>query len=314
MRIVRSRMPGKRAHGPVGVGAVRETVVDLVAVDEQVVADRDGRQLVLDLGRQHGPGRVARVAQEQRLGPRRDGRLDRRRVDREVVLEARRDVPDRPTGEHDRRDIGDVRRLVQDDLVARVAGGPEGEIHRLRGADGDQQSRSPGRSGRRSGGPGDRRGRAGARRSRSSRCSASALRGAISTPASTIARGVSKSGSPTPRLMTSSIVAAMSKKRRIPTAGRPAPAARGHVPRSAGGSRAPSRHLGPGERRQSLRRCGRRGIVEGGEVGGLEEAPVGRRCDRLVAARQAEQRGLGPWRADQLQPDGQAVRETGTGC
>ena len=32
-------------------------------------------------------------------------------------------------------------------------------------------------------------------------------------------RGVSKSGSPTPRLMTSSIVAAMSKKRRIPDGG-----------------------------------------------------------------------------------------------
>ncbi len=43
-------------------------------------------------------------------------------------------------------------------------------------------------------------------------------------PASITWAGVAKSGSPTPRLMTSSIVAAMSKKRRIPDGGnRPDP-------------------------------------------------------------------------------------------
>ena len=38
-------------------------------------------------------------------------------------------------------------------------------------------------------------------------------------PAWTMCSGVSKSGSPTPRLMTSSIVARMSKKRRMPDGG-----------------------------------------------------------------------------------------------
>ena len=59
------------------------------------------------------------------------GRLDGRRVEREVVLEPGRDVADDPAGEHDRRDVRHVRGLVEDDLVARVAGGPEGEVDRL---------------------------------------------------------------------------------------------------------------------------------------------------------------------------------------
>ena len=41
--------------------------------------------------------------------------------------------------EHDGRHVGDVRRLVEDDLVARVAGGAQREVDRLRGADRDQQ-------------------------------------------------------------------------------------------------------------------------------------------------------------------------------
>ena len=86
-----------------------------------------------------GPGRVARIAEEQRLGPRRDGGLDRRRIEREVVLEAGRDMADDAAREHDRRDVGDVRRLVEDDLVARVAGRPEREVDRLRRADRDQE-------------------------------------------------------------------------------------------------------------------------------------------------------------------------------
>src|SRR4051812_31671457 len=49
-------------------------------------------------------------------------------------------------------------------------------------------------------------------------------------------RGVSKSGSPTPRLMTSSIVAVMSKKRRIPDGG--TTRTRSARTRSASGARA----------------------------------------------------------------------------
>ncbi len=44
-------------------------------------------------------------------------------------------------GEHDRRDVGDVRRLVEDHLVARVAGRPEREVDRLGRPDRDQQLR-----------------------------------------------------------------------------------------------------------------------------------------------------------------------------
>ena len=130
--------PRQRAHRPVAVRAVRQPVVDLVAVDEQVVADGDLGQRVLDLVGQDGAGRVARIAEEERLGPRRDRRLDRGRVEREVVLEARRDVADDAAGEDDRRDVGDVRRLVEDDLVARVARRAQGEVDGLRGTDRDQ--------------------------------------------------------------------------------------------------------------------------------------------------------------------------------
>ncbi len=49
-----------------------------------------------------------------------------------------RDEDRRPAGEHDRRDVGHVRRLVEDDLVARVAGRPQREVDRLRRPDRDQ--------------------------------------------------------------------------------------------------------------------------------------------------------------------------------
>ena len=121
------------------VRAVGEPIVDLVAVHEQVVPIRNPGQLVLDRVGQHGAGRVARVAEEERLGPRRDRRLDRRRVEGEIVLEACRDVHGGPAREHDGRNVRDVRRLMQDDLVARIARRPQGEVDRLRRADGDQQ-------------------------------------------------------------------------------------------------------------------------------------------------------------------------------
>ena len=132
-------MPGQRAHRPVLVGAVGQAVVDLVAVDEQVVADGDVRQRVGDVVRQDGPGRVARVAQEQRLGPGRDRRLDGGRVQREVVLEAGRDVTHDAAGEDDGRDVRHVRRFVEDDLVTRVARRAQRQVDRLGRPDRDQQ-------------------------------------------------------------------------------------------------------------------------------------------------------------------------------
>ena len=77
----------QRAERAVAVRAVGEAVVDLVAVHEQVVALGDPGELVLDVVVEDGAGRVGRVAQEQRLGARRDRGLDGGRVQREVVLE-----------------------------------------------------------------------------------------------------------------------------------------------------------------------------------------------------------------------------------
>ena len=120
------------------IRAVGQAVVDLVAVDEQVVAVGDAGQLVLDRVRQDRARRVARVAEEERLRPRRDRRLDGGGIEREVVLEPGRDPDRRPAGERDRGHVGDVRRLVQDHLVTGVAGRPQGEVDRFGRADGDE--------------------------------------------------------------------------------------------------------------------------------------------------------------------------------
>ena len=88
---------------------------------------------------QDGSGRVARIAEEQRLGPRRDRGFDSGRVEREVVLEAGRDVADDAAREHDSRHVRDIRRLVEDHLVARIARRPQRKIDSLRRSDGDQQ-------------------------------------------------------------------------------------------------------------------------------------------------------------------------------
>ncbi len=99
---------GDRRERPVPVRPVGEAVVDLVAVDEEVVTLGDRRELVLDLACQDRAGRVAGVAEEQGLRPGRDRRLDGCRVQREVVLEARGDVDGAAAGEDDRGHVGDV--------------------------------------------------------------------------------------------------------------------------------------------------------------------------------------------------------------
>ena len=131
-------MPGSALIGSMPVGPVGQAVVDLVAVDEEVVVDRDPGQLVLDGVRQDRAGRVARIAQEERLRARGDRRLDRRRVEREIVLEAGGDVADDPAREDDRRHVGNVRRFVEDHLVARIARRAQGKVDGLRGTDRDQ--------------------------------------------------------------------------------------------------------------------------------------------------------------------------------
>ncbi len=131
-------MPGQGRERAVAIRSIGEPVVDLVAVDEQVVALCDPGQLVLDVVVEDGTGRVGRVAQEQGLRPRRDRCFDGGRIQREVVVEGRRHVDDGAACEHDRRNVGDVGGLVEDDLVARIARRTEGQVDGLRGPDGDQ--------------------------------------------------------------------------------------------------------------------------------------------------------------------------------
>ena len=88
MRIVRSRIPGRALNARWRYAAVDEAVVDLVAVDEQVVAHGDPASASWTSSGSDRAGRVARVAEEEHLGARRDRRLDRGRVEGEVVLEA----------------------------------------------------------------------------------------------------------------------------------------------------------------------------------------------------------------------------------
>ncbi len=126
------------AHGPHLVAAVDQPVVDLVAVDEQVVADGDAGDLVLNLVRQDGAGRIAGVVEQDGLGPRRDGRLHPGRIEGEVVFDGRGHAHRHAPGEDHRRPIRDVRGLVEDHLVARVDGGPNRHVQRLRRTDGDQ--------------------------------------------------------------------------------------------------------------------------------------------------------------------------------
>ena len=54
----------------------------------------DPGQLLLDRVRQDRARRIARVAEEEGLRPWGDGRLDGRGIEREVILEAGRDMDD----------------------------------------------------------------------------------------------------------------------------------------------------------------------------------------------------------------------------
>ena len=102
------------------------------------MADGDPGNLVLDVVRENGARRVARVVEQQGLGPRRDGSFDLGRIEREVFVDRRVDAHRHAAGEDDARSVGHVRRLVDDDLVARVQCRAAGHVQRLRGADGDQ--------------------------------------------------------------------------------------------------------------------------------------------------------------------------------
>src|SRR3954465_3403268 len=108
------------------IRAVGKPVVDLIAVDEEIVPYGDVGEGVLDVVGKDGPGRVARIAEEERLGPWRDHRLHRCGVKGKVVLEAGRDMADDAASEPHGGHVRDIRRLVEDRLVARVTCRAEG--------------------------------------------------------------------------------------------------------------------------------------------------------------------------------------------
>ena len=156
----RSRPSGSSARAcPAGrekarwrVRAVGQPVVDLVAVDEEVVADGDRRDLVLDLGRAgrrrsgctgsrgRSPSSAGVIAASSAAGS--SAKSSSKRVGTWT---------DDAAGEDDRGHVRHVRGLVEDDLVTGIAGGAKGEVDRLRGAHGDQQLGRAGRSARCSG-------------------------------------------------------------------------------------------------------------------------------------------------------------------
>ena len=136
---MRSRIDGQRAEGRVLVVAVHEPVVDLVAVDEQVVLVGDPRDR-LELGPvEHGAGRVVRVTEEDRLRARRDRGADHLGGDPEVGRVGRADPDGLAAGQLDARRVGHEARLVVDHLVAGIDRGAHGRIDALRRADGDDQ-------------------------------------------------------------------------------------------------------------------------------------------------------------------------------
>ena len=194
------------------------------------------------------------------------------------------DVAHDAAGEDDRRDVGDVRRLVEDDLVARVARGAQRQVDGLRGADRDQDlggrvvadAVAALEVGRRAPGA--------ARASRSWTCSGSGPRAAtLDARLDDRRAGVSKSGSPTPRLMTSSIVARMSKNRRMPDGGH----RRG---RAAARARLAS---GDGPARRPVEAVARTSVVAGRRSAarsvGSRRRQSASAVMRLVAAREREQ-------------------------
>ena len=128
----------QRTQRPHLVAAVDQPVVDLIAVHEQVVADGDAGDLILGLGRQDGAGGIARVVDQHGLGSGRDRRFHLGRIECEVLVDGRRNSDGNAARKDDRGPVRDVRGFVKDDLVARINGGPNGNVQRLGRADRDQ--------------------------------------------------------------------------------------------------------------------------------------------------------------------------------
>ena len=112
------------------MAGVDQAVVDLVADHQQIVALGDPGQGTDAIGLKHGAGRIVGKADEERLGARRDGRLDRLGVQLPAVVRRAGHVDRDTAGKDDVGHVGDIRGLGHDDLVTRVDHG--GQRHRQR--------------------------------------------------------------------------------------------------------------------------------------------------------------------------------------
>ena len=111
--------PGEGGKGYVFGVVIDQMLVHLVADDDHVVRHgqpSDGRQLT---GVEHGPGRVVRRVDQQRLGSRAEGPLELGQVQSEVGPE-QADANPNPAGEIDRGSIGVIERLQSDHLITGV--------------------------------------------------------------------------------------------------------------------------------------------------------------------------------------------------
>ena len=119
--------------------AVDEPVVNLVGNHGQVVPAREPSESVERVTRQDGAGGIRGIAQQQRLGARRDRGFDGCRVEREPARGASRHRNRCPAGQHDRRGMRRVGGVGDDHFVAGIDNRTGGEVEPFRDSCRDQE-------------------------------------------------------------------------------------------------------------------------------------------------------------------------------
>ena len=125
-------------HGMVLGVAVGEVLVDLVGEDPDAVLGGPAADLLDLRAGVDGAGRVGRRHEDQRLGPRRAGRLQLVDAHPEAAGGGGQDRHGHAAGQGDRLGIGRPVRGGQQHLVARVDHGRDGVVHRVLAAVGDE--------------------------------------------------------------------------------------------------------------------------------------------------------------------------------
>ncbi len=121
------------------VVAVHETVVDLVGDDQEIMTSGQGRDRLRPLAREHGPGRVVGIADQDGLGVRRDALLHGLSGHLEALCDRGWQGDGQASSEGDLRLIGDKGRCRDDDLVPWIEHGGQGQVEGLRDTDGHQE-------------------------------------------------------------------------------------------------------------------------------------------------------------------------------